>query len=82
MTSPTASQPAPQPASLDTAREWFARNGLTRPKDRRMLSGVSAGLARRYDVDRLVMRLAVLGVALLLTPLVYIALWVLMPSES
>jgi phage shock protein PspC (stress-responsive transcriptional regulator) len=47
-----------------------------------MLSGVSAGLARRYGVDRLVMRLAMLGGALFLTPLVYVALWVLMPSEN
>jgi phage shock protein PspC (stress-responsive transcriptional regulator) len=82
MTSPTASQPAPQPASLSTAREWFAHNGLTRPRERRMLSGVSAGLARRYGVDRLVMRLAMLAGVLFLSPLVYVALWVLMPSES
>ena len=82
MTNATA---VPQPegsASLASARAWFAANGLSRPKERRMLSGVSAGLARRYEVDRLVMRILVVAAALTLTPLVYVGLWVLMPSDE
>jgi phage shock protein C len=78
----TAPQPAaPQSASLQSAREWFAANGLSRPKEKRMLGGVSAGLARRYDVDRFVMRLLMLAGVLTLSPLIYVALWVLMPSD-
>ena len=75
----------PQPdesASLASARAWFAANGLSRPKERRMLGGVSAGLARRYEVDRFVMRLLMVAGVLILSPLVYVGLWVLMPSDS
>ena len=75
----------PQPdgsASLASARAWFAANGLSRPTERRMLGGVSAGLARRYAVDRLVMRILMGAAVLILTPLVYVGLWVLMPSDS
>jgi phage shock protein PspC (stress-responsive transcriptional regulator) len=69
-------------ASLAGARDWFARKGLRRTRHNRLVGGVSAGLARRYDVNLLVMR--VLGVmsVLFLSPLPYIALWVLMPRDS
>ncbi len=79
--STTAAQPS-QPASLSSARDWFSDRGLTRPRERRMLGGVSAGLARRYGVDRFVMRVLTVASALLLTPLIYVALWVLMPSDE
>ncbi len=81
MSSTTAPTPA-QPASLSSARAWFASKGLTRPRERRMLAGVSAGLARRYGFDRFVMRLLMVATVLLLSPLVYVALWVLMPSDE
>jgi phage shock protein PspC (stress-responsive transcriptional regulator) len=71
-----------QDASLASARAWFAANGLARPKERRLLGGVSAALARRYETSLLVMRLAVLAGSLILTPLIYVALWILMPSEA
>jgi phage shock protein PspC (stress-responsive transcriptional regulator) len=69
-------------ASLAGARRWFAEKGLRRTRDDRVLGGVCAGLARRYDVNPLVMR--VLGVlsAVIVSPLPYIALWVLMPRDS
>jgi phage shock protein C len=78
----TSPQPPAQPASLTSARDWFAANGLTRPSEKRVLGGVCTGLARRYAVDRFVMRLAMIAGVIALTPLVYVALWVLMPSES
>jgi phage shock protein PspC (stress-responsive transcriptional regulator) len=74
--------PTPDRASLSSAREWFAANGLTRPAEHRILGGVSAGLARRYEVDRFVARLGMVAAVLTLTPLIYVALWVLMPTES
>jgi phage shock protein C len=68
--------------SLAGARAWFAQNGLSRPREGRLLAGVSAGFARRYDINPLVARLlGILGVAVL-SPLVYIAAWVLMPNEA
>ena len=78
----TAAAPNPNRASLSTARDWFAANGLTRPTEHRILGGVTAGLARRYEVDRLVARLAMVAGVLTLSPLIYVALWILMPSES
>ena len=68
-------------ASLKGARAWFAGNGLSRPREGRLIAGVSAAFARRYGVNRLVARLASLTVAIVFTPLVYVALWVLMPKE-
>jgi phage shock protein PspC (stress-responsive transcriptional regulator) len=82
MDATTTPQPADQPASLTSARAWFAANGLTRPAEDRVLGGVCTALARRYAVDRLVMRLAMLAGVIALSPLVYVALWVLMPRES
>ena len=68
-------------ASLKGARAWFADNELSRPREGRLLAGVSAAFARRYGVNRLVARLAALTVAIVFTPLAYVALWVLMPTE-
>ena len=68
--------------SLAGARAWFAQNGLSRPREGRLLAGVSAGFARRYDINPLVARLlGILGV-LVLSPLMYVAAWVLMPNEA
>lgn len=77
----TTTQPY-QDASLASARTWFADNGLARPKERRLLGGVSAAFARRYETSLLVTRLATIAGAILLTPLIYVALWILMPSEA
>jgi phage shock protein PspC (stress-responsive transcriptional regulator) len=55
---------------------------LVRPQ-RRIVAGVCAGLARRFGVSPTLVR--ILFVASLLLPgpqiLVYLALWVIMPSE-
>ena len=82
MTATTAPSPHTNDASLAGARAWFAENGLSRPKEGRVLAGVSAAFARRYAVNRLVARIAVLTIAIVFTPLAYVALWVLMPSEA
>jgi phage shock protein C len=82
MTTTTAPSPHTNDASLAGARAWFAENGLSRPRDGRVLAGVSAAFARRYAVNRLVARIAVLTIAIVFTPLAYVALWVLMPSEQ
>jgi phage shock protein PspC (stress-responsive transcriptional regulator) len=82
----TTAAPAPTPnpadASLAGARAWFAEHGLSRPREGRMIAGVSAAFARRYAVNRLVAQVATLTVAIVFTPLAYVALWVLMPEDA
>jgi phage shock protein C len=60
-----------------------ARQGLVRPRTGRLLAGVCAGLAKRFGISPTVVR--VLFVVSLILPgpqaLVYIVLWILMPSE-
>jgi phage shock protein PspC (stress-responsive transcriptional regulator) len=82
MNATTADPVSTSDNSLAGARRWFADRGLRRTRHNRLLGGVCAGLARRYDVNPLVMR--VLGVlsAVIVSPLPYIALWVLMPRDS
>jgi|tagenome__1003787_1003787.scaffolds.fasta_scaffold20742902_2 phage shock protein C len=69
-------------ATLDGARAWFAENGLSRPREGRVLAGVGAAFARRYRVNRLVARIATVAVAIVFTPLVYAGLWILMPVDE
>ena len=47
------------------------------PPPRRSL----AGFARRYEINPLVARLIAITTVLVLTPLMYVAAWVLMPSD-
>ena len=69
-------------SSLAGARAWFADNGLTRPREGKLIAGVTAGFARRYGVNVLVARVAAVVGVLLLTPLLYLPLWVLMPKDA
>jgi phage shock protein PspC (stress-responsive transcriptional regulator) len=46
-----------------------------------MLTGVTAGIARRYDINPLVARIGMVLGWFLLSPIPYVALWVLMPRE-
>lgn len=54
VTSATAGHPQDNPYenSLAGARAWFAHNGLTRPREGRVLSGVTVGFARRFGLNR------------------------------
>ena len=56
---------------------------LTRPRSRRRIAGVCAGLANRFDVSPTLVRVLFVVSALLPGPqiLLYVALWVIMPSE-
>jgi phage shock protein C len=82
MTAPTYPQVDVRDSSLSGARAWFARKGLSRPRDGRLLAGVCASFARRYDVNLLVARLCGIVAILVLTPLVYVAAWILMPKDA
>ena len=68
--------------SLSGARAWFAQKGLTRPREGALVAGVSASFARRYNVNPLVARLVAITSILVLTPLVYVAAWILMPRDA
>lgn len=73
----------PREGSVDGARAWFAEHGLFRVRRGRMIAGVCAGIAERYDVNPLVVRAAAIASLLLPGPqvLAYIGLWILMPRE-
>jgi phage shock protein PspC (stress-responsive transcriptional regulator) len=73
---------SPYDNSLYGARAWFAENGLTRPREGRLIGGVTAGFARRYGVNLFVARVAAIVGVLVLTPLLYLPLWVLMPTDA
>ncbi|MFI8518400.1 PspC domain-containing protein [Streptomyces sp. NPDC085481] len=57
---------------------------LARPRDGRMIGGVCAALARRFGISATTMRVIFLASCLLPGPqfLLYLALWVLLPSEK
>ncbi|MER7520056.1 PspC domain-containing protein [Streptomyces sp. NPDC126499] len=57
---------------------------LTRPRDGRVIGGVCAALARRFGISATTMRVIFLASCLLPGPqfLLYVALWVLLPSEK
>jgi phage shock protein PspC (stress-responsive transcriptional regulator) len=64
-------------------KQRLAQQGLVRPRTGRFLGGVCAGLARRFGMKPGVVRLLFVVSIVLPGPqfLVYIALWILMPSE-
>jgi phage shock protein C len=70
---------------MDDIRRSFARQGLLRPREGRILGGVFAGLGRRFGLEPWPARV-VFTLLLLLIPgsqiLLYPLLWVLMPAED
>ena len=69
-------------ASLAGARAWFAHKGLSRPREGRILAGVTAAFARRYDLNPLVARILGVVIVCTLTPIVYVLAWILMPKDT
>jgi phage shock protein C len=71
--------------TMNAVHDSMARQGLSRPRDGRILGGVCAGLARRFGLDPWIARL-IFAVTLLAIPgsqiLVYPVLWILMPAEE
>jgi len=56
---------------------------LTRSETDKMFAGVCGGLARYFGVDTAIVRLVfVLAVLSGVSPLVYLLLWIVMPSEN
>ena len=70
---------------MNDIRQYFARHGLIRSRDRRILGGVAAGLGRRFGLGPWTARLLFVLLLLVLPGsqlLVYPILWILMPSEE
>lgn len=78
--SPTPSRSA----FLGDTRGWFRDEGLVRSRNGRWLGGVCRGIATRYGIDPLLVRLGLILSFFLPGPQViaYAALWVLMPQEA
>lgn len=57
---------------------------LRRPRDHRMIGGVCAGLAQRFGISAMAMRVIFLLSCLLPGPqfIIYIALWIMIPNEQ
>jgi phage shock protein C len=70
---------------MNDIRQSFARHGLVRSRDARVLGGVAAGLGRRFGLAPWTARLLFV-LLLLVIPgsqlLIYPILWILMPSEE
>jgi phage shock protein PspC (stress-responsive transcriptional regulator) len=62
-------------------RAWSSQTTLSRPREGRMIAGVAAGFARRYEIDPVVARLVTVAAIVVLSPLVYVAAWILMPKD-
>ncbi len=61
----------------------MASTALVRPRRGKIVAGVCAGLARRFDMSPTVVRLLFVLSMLLPGPqiLIYIALWIILPKE-
>ncbi len=63
----------------------FARGGLVRPRQGRVVGGVCAGLGHRFGISPGLARVLFVVILLLLPGsqiIVYPILWILMPSEE
>jgi phage shock protein C len=70
---------------MNDIQQSFAQRGLLRPREKRVLGGVCAGLGRRFGIGPWMARLLFV-LLLMVIPgsqfLVYPVLWILMPSED
>ena len=71
--------------TMNDIHQGFARKGLIRTSEGRVLGGVAAGLGRRLGIAPWPARILFVLVLLLIPGsqiLIYPILWILMPSES
>jgi phage shock protein PspC (stress-responsive transcriptional regulator) len=57
---------------------------LSRPRDDRIIAGVCSGIARHFNIDPTVVRIAFVASLSLPGPqiLIYLVAWLLMPDEA
>ena len=80
-TDPPETPPSPTPTPSDDRR---AVRHLTRSSSHRVLGGVCGGVAERFDMDPVVVRVIFVILALLwgFGVLVYLAMWVVVPGDG
>jgi phage shock protein PspC (stress-responsive transcriptional regulator) len=70
---------------MNDLHQSFARQGLVRPREGRVLGGVCAGLGQRFGIAPWPARL-LFALLLMVVPgsqiLIYPILWILLPSEE
>lgn len=70
---------------MEAIHNQFRQQGLVRPTSGRVIGGVCAGVARRFNIDPWAAR-ALFFVVLVVIPgsqiLIYPVLWVLMPADT
>jgi phage shock protein PspC (stress-responsive transcriptional regulator) len=70
---------------MNDIHQSFARQGLVRPREGRVLGGVCAGLGRRLGLGPWTARLLFVLVLMVIPGiqiLIYPVLWILMPAEE
>ncbi|HEX2895302.1 MAG TPA: PspC domain-containing protein [Marmoricola sp.] len=70
---------------MNDIHQSFARNGLVRPQQGRILGGVCAGLGRRFGLTPWMARILFVLVLMIIPGsqiLIYPVLWILMPAEE
>lgn len=82
MEAATQSDAGTEVTGLRGARAWFAFKGLSRRREQRVFTGVTGAFARRYEINPFVARFVTFAAMIGLTPLPYLALWILMPFED
>jgi phage shock protein PspC (stress-responsive transcriptional regulator) len=70
---------------MNEIHQSFARGGLVRPRNGRVVGGVCAGLGQRFGIAPWLARVLFLVILMVLPGsqiLIYPVLWILMPSEE
>jgi phage shock protein PspC (stress-responsive transcriptional regulator) len=70
---------------MNDIHQSFARNGLVRPQQGRVLGGVCAGLGQRFGLTPWTARLLFVLILMVIPGsqiLIYPVLWILMPAEE
>jgi phage shock protein PspC (stress-responsive transcriptional regulator) len=83
-TAPPAQPGGPSGAGgLEESRTYLSQKGWVRPREGRIIAGVCAGLARRYDMPIFLVRVLMVAAGLAGFGLIaYLVFWVLMPKEG
>lgn len=81
---PSPAGAAPQPSSLDRFFAWLRTLDVRRDTDNKWIGGVCSGLARRFDVDPVLIRAAFVILFCLgfLGATLYLLLWVFLPETN
>jgi phage shock protein PspC (stress-responsive transcriptional regulator) len=69
---------------IDRASAWTRSLGITRPSDEAWFAGVCAGIARRFNVDPILIRAGAVALAMLggFGVVAYLALWLALPGSD